>query len=36
MAYEVKWSKTADKDLYKMVEYAEANWSNESDRKSVV
>ena len=30
MAYEIKWSKAADKDLYKMVEYAEANWSNES------
>lgn len=27
MAYEIKWSKKADKDLYRMVEYAEANWS---------
>jgi len=29
MACEIKWSKDADKDLYRMVDYAEANWSAE-------
>jgi plasmid stabilization system protein ParE len=30
MAYTIKWTKRADKDLYQMVEYAEANWSNQA------
>jgi plasmid stabilization system protein ParE len=32
MAHEIVWSKTADKDLYEMVEYAEANWSDPAFR----
>ena len=30
MACAIKWTKRADKDLYQMVEYAEANWSNQA------
>jgi len=30
MAYAVRWTKRADKDLYQMVEYAEAHWSNQA------